>query len=413
MLFQFKINAQANPNAPCQPGQIGSGLSLPPITTPTIWNGSDMQIYNDVIIEPGASLTIQNITVFFTGRTRIIVKRGAKLVIDGAILTAVCDFVMWEGIEVWGNPSITHPTVSVLTATNYQPSLQENGLVIVKNSSEIQHAGNGIKTVKVLNFGTANQTRDLGYVNGIALVSDSKFYNNGCSMVMFGNYMDVVSNVSNTDFIVDQNFHDPNQVYGTGATPQVQIFMQKIKGFKVSNGSVFDNQIGIGGGGWCIQTYNSSFTIENGNNFYNWSDAIWSLISVPNPSIGQVFITGNTFENNFRSILLEGYDQDLMINDFNINISYNNIRLAQLQSNENYGIDLHGCANYNVENNFIDGGGDFTYGEGIVLIASQPSNICYVQKNRFGTNPPASYEVGIRTFSKNETTQLLCNFFYG
>ncbi len=58
-------------------------------------------ITGDVIIESGVSLFI-NSTIFMPPSSRIIVKNGAKLVVNGGTITNGCSSP-WQGIEVWGN----------------------------------------------------------------------------------------------------------------------------------------------------------------------------------------------------------------------------------------------------------------------------------------------------------------------
>ncbi|MDX9906848.1 MAG: S8 family serine peptidase, partial [Bacteroidales bacterium] len=77
---------------------------IPPIEVNTTWD-SDMNIYNNINVEFGAELTIQNCTISISSWAKIIVKPGGKLILNNCILTGICNSIMWPGIEVWGYPN--------------------------------------------------------------------------------------------------------------------------------------------------------------------------------------------------------------------------------------------------------------------------------------------------------------------
>ncbi len=70
------------------------------ITEDETWDFA-IKLYQDLYVESGATLTITK-EVKMPVAGRIIVKPGAKLIIDGAIITSAHDYP-WQGIEVWGN----------------------------------------------------------------------------------------------------------------------------------------------------------------------------------------------------------------------------------------------------------------------------------------------------------------------
>ncbi len=84
----------------------GAGYTNPGntnIQSNTTWNTLHT-IEGDVIIESGVTLTIDNTTLRFGPKGRIIVKRPGQLIVYGSTLTNLeyCGN-MWQGIEVWGN----------------------------------------------------------------------------------------------------------------------------------------------------------------------------------------------------------------------------------------------------------------------------------------------------------------------
>ncbi len=108
-------------------------------------------VNGDVILEAGATLTIK-CHVIMAKDKRIIVKRGAKLIVDGGVIStkgpavSTCDGVTrkdrWLGIEVWGNTSAT--TSANMFKENYTPLTTDPGIVILKNQAHLKFAKVGV-----------------------------------------------------------------------------------------------------------------------------------------------------------------------------------------------------------------------------------------------------------------------------
>lgn len=144
------------------------------ITGDIIWDknsfGTNSIINNDIIIEDGAKLTVTNggsgtITLKMHPDSKIIVKPGGKLILDGCELDCACDDSMWQGIEVWGDAS-QHQCV---TNGRY---LQ--GYLEMKNHSTIKNA---ICAVRLYDPDRPNAS-----TGGIIHAEDSYFINNANSV---------------------------------------------------------------------------------------------------------------------------------------------------------------------------------------------------------------------------------------
>jgi parallel beta-helix repeat protein len=96
------------------------------ITGNTTWN-SNRKIASIINVENGVTLTIQNATISFASVAKIIVKPGGRLLLDGCTLTNACAGELWQGIEVWGNPSNVQNTGS-------------QGFLEMKNGATIENA---------------------------------------------------------------------------------------------------------------------------------------------------------------------------------------------------------------------------------------------------------------------------------
>lgn len=130
------------------------------VTSDEFWD-FDFKIYSDIIIEQGYTLTI-NCKVILPTQARIIVEKGAKLIIDGGIVTTECENEMWQGIEVQGNSSQHQYTVGGSCA---------QGTVILQNGAVIENAECGIKTINTNAASPASTT------GGIIQADNSTFRN--------------------------------------------------------------------------------------------------------------------------------------------------------------------------------------------------------------------------------------------
>jgi len=164
------------------------------ITQPTVWNTARI-CNSDVFIEPGASLTIQCKVVMAAG-TRIVTKRGARLIVDGARIStkgrtkSVCNGITnterWDGIEVWGNTAVV--TTTNMLNENYTLQSTDPGVVTLKNGAVIEHAYIGVQAqqngtpwnVQQQHFGGLVSTNGAEFLNcrkAVAYISDKPIKN--------------------------------------------------------------------------------------------------------------------------------------------------------------------------------------------------------------------------------------------
>ncbi|MBP9081003.1 MAG: S8 family peptidase [Flavobacteriales bacterium] len=102
-----------------------------PLTGSQTWSDNRF-VKGDLILEPGALLIVTG-TLRFADGAKLIVKQGARLIVDGGTLTKAqgCHDSLWAGIEAWGTSNqhqfpTNHPT--------YQ------GMVVLKNGAIVEHA---------------------------------------------------------------------------------------------------------------------------------------------------------------------------------------------------------------------------------------------------------------------------------
>ncbi|MCI1267159.1 MAG: T9SS type A sorting domain-containing protein [Saprospiraceae bacterium] len=90
------------------------------------------ELDQNVEIESGATLRI---TCDQRTNAKFIVKRGAKLIVDGCTISNFCPTDYWPGIEVWGNPGVSHPTGDL---ENFQLDPNGPGVVVLKAATLIK-----------------------------------------------------------------------------------------------------------------------------------------------------------------------------------------------------------------------------------------------------------------------------------
>ena len=147
-----------NPSACCEPE---SDMWIN--TTQTIVD--DMYLNGNIYINPGAQLTITSAIQFTEGKG-IIVKRGAKLYLNGGILTKCPNAENWDGITVEGNSSLSQPNSSGM------PTQLQSGIVLTNNNAKIEWARTAIHTHKF------NDSNNDAYWGGLIDCSNTTFINN-------------------------------------------------------------------------------------------------------------------------------------------------------------------------------------------------------------------------------------------
>lgn len=104
-----------------------------PIKKDEVWD-FDIQLYRDLIVQRGNTLTI-NGTLRLSGPAKIIVEKGATLIVTGRI-TSACPTQNWEGIQVDGNKKVLKK--AILTTTDRTLKTAQGGVVIVTDKATIE-----------------------------------------------------------------------------------------------------------------------------------------------------------------------------------------------------------------------------------------------------------------------------------
>lgn len=243
----------------------------------TYWSGSEQLIDSDIEIEPGYTLTISNV-VSLTEGARIIVKRGAKLIVDGGHLTSLCPN-KWMGVEVWGTGDVR------------QEQSMAHGIVELKNGAIIENAKTGIAAIKRSNpiYGLPIAFF-LNYSGGIITATNSTI-RNCATAVRFWPYPSSTTSLiensasvfSEVNFEVGEDYiiQEEDDVFKTMA------FLDGINGvtFKsvlMNNSQLFNNRLTTNNPDYGIYAINSTFQLEKtivNNRIENFTYGVFCIAS--------------------------------------------------------------------------------------------------------------------------------------
>ncbi len=345
----------------------------------TTWNAADfiggnVFIGQDLTINAGVVFTINSgVTVKFAENARLIIKPGAKVVLNGSTLTNHCANY-WPGVEVWGQ-------------SNMKQTNANQGFLDMKNGAIIEHAACGVRLGNLAST-VPNWTYDWSKTGGIIKsVGGCTFRNNrkDVEFLAYQNFNTVggqnilLKNVSRfTDCSFAVNAALPNV---TNLSERVSLY--DVDGVKFTACYFFISGAGVvaypmNNRSNAIYSVASSFTIESrcsayvplggecepgyltastlgdpGNDvipskFVNFKQAIRAI---GGDAFGTISISGTLFLENRMGIYLGGID--------NASIYRNRFKIAPTGALISYGLSMLGCTGYLVERNSFEGPNEY------------------------------------------------------
>ena len=314
------------------------------ITSDEIWT---LNRYNlgDVSIETGNTLIIQSPSIKMKREGKIIVKPGAKLIVDGAKISSACGEI-WKGIEVWGS-SIAHQFPDA--SGNYQQGYLE------LDGATIENAYNAV---------TLWDPDDWNSTGGIIKAYNSTFKNNRRS-VEFMSYQNVdpntgdprrnESNFSDCDFLVDDD-------YLGSIDFAYHVSMWEVDGVIFKSCDFSNTMTTNANSGYGIYTMDAGFQVKSScltaSNPCPELDLIPSTFtgfyagigSLGTNSIRPVYVDEGVFNENGYGIKLSASDFATIINNrITVDDNYKDAGDCGLQYG--VGVDLLNCNDYAVEEN--------------------------------------------------------------
>jgi hypothetical protein len=293
-------------------------------------------------IKAPATLIIKSIIKFPT-MAKIEVEPGAKLVVDGGILTNYCSS-MWLGIEVWGD------------STQKQSSLTQ-GCVYFQNNAMLENSRIGITTCRKDNNGEIIWST----TGGIIHATNSTFRNNYKAIEFLTYHFPQSSTFHNVSFLTSGNFSDRVSL------PSDFISLLEVKGilfegcrfinlntdttlaapessgrgiYSIDAEYIVDEQ--------CIgQTYPCTETIPS-----YFSGLRYGIKAENTNPMYTINVNKSIVNNNYRGIYLSGMDfASLTQNVFKLP------KFSQVgpgaPTDTLYGVYLNSCSNYKIQENIF------------------------------------------------------------
>ena len=256
----IKNSADPIADADDYPGLVGAGrvnayqalllaqsyLRPDTITTAITWN-QKKHIYADLIIDSLATLTITD-TLYIAGGSRIIVRPGGKLIVNGGTLTSACDGEMWQGIIVEGHKNIR------------QTELAQGSVIL--NNATIENARTAISTKG------ADTNTMYDHSGGIVQATNSLFRNNmrTAEFLSYENHKPNNSVTDNVSFFFRCSFTvDDNNLFAeNNAAFENHVTLWQVRGVQF-NGCSFRNETTVPTGsarGKAIYTEDAGFIAQ-------------------------------------------------------------------------------------------------------------------------------------------------------
>jgi len=368
----------------------------------TMWGGDDKLIDCDIEIESGATLTIHN-TVKLTDNARIIVKKGAKLIVDGGTITNLCT-KRWKGIEVWGTSNLP------------QDQQGAQGIVELKNGATIENAITAVETIKRSNPNYFAQTYYREYSGGIVTIDNATIKNCETGIRFWpypygSNYeyatlqqQENISTIKNTHFLVDEEF----LTFPSTTLFNSMIYLDGINGISLESNLLENNQQALyemGKRGYGIYANNSNFHLSKGVNNSSIKNFNYGVYSISSGELnGFTSIHETVFDQNKTGVYISYPDNmaspvDILFNEFYT--AYGNA------VDRSSGLYLDNTYSFIVEENAFTGdrkispigiaSNSSTYTYGIVV------NNCGEATNRLYNNEINGFDFGIQAQDYNRS----------
>ena len=364
----------ANPNT-----LIANTISNAVITSSTTWRGLDCKVNGSIVVENGATLSIESSLLRFNDLDgRIVVKQGGKLIIDSSMLKSERNCSdMWQGIEVWGN--------SYATQSEDASGQYAQGYVELRNGATIENA------ICALALWRPDYWSMTG---GIVHADDAVFRNNQRSVhaLHYKNTNPVNGMQTNYNswfkrcqFIVDENYHgDEEHVF------HKHVDLDHVRGIKffACDFSVSAPSSNISYWTSGIAGYEAGFSVSgmcSNNNIYpcpsydnSTFSGFLSAISAVNDGTRTpptITVTRSSFNNNDFGIYISNLSNtSVRFCDFNVKRQDNWLCGA--------GIFLENVLNYSVEENALAKTNTFN-GEGYGIVIKNCAVQSKVYRNQF------------------------------
>ncbi len=366
---------------------------VPLIITKTQGWEETRYIHTDIVVKTGNTLIIRDEVLFAPG-AKIVVERGAKLIVDGGVLKGACNNT-WQGIELWGNKSQKQ-----LATTQ--------GTVELKNGAIIEDAVVAIQTYK---------PGSRSYSGGIIYADDAVFRNNQTD-VLFEQYANVAAGTeyANLSYFKNCEFETTNAT--RFATITRHTWLNSVNGIKFYGCRFIERRTGLDVlryGAKGIDASLSGFMVDNHpvtNQPCEFSNMLYGVYSsgLSNPARFSVSVRQVVFAS-WRGVYLRDITTATAeLNQFSVPV-YN---VAAPAADYRYGLYLDACNTYLVqENQFTSNAHQLSplTGSSFGLVVNSSGTFAnQLYKNSFVGFGVASEAIGINNVGQTQYgIQFKCN----
>jgi hypothetical protein len=330
-------------------------------------------------IKSNSTLTINNTSCFFGPNSRLIVEKGAKLVVNNSILNSEssCNGYLWPGIEVQGDIN----TRQVITSGRDV----NHGYVILQNNATVKNAHYALQNM-VANGQNIDWSK-LG--GGIVRCTNAKFINcqKAVQFMPYTNHNALGNIVNDLSYFTSCQFLTDAVTASHNFLPETHAAFWYTKGINLTANTfknLTPNAYPVESRGSGIISYDASYDVVRSCNpvnattgacagpqnvFENLYYAIDASASLPTASVR---IIDNVFTNNHRGAVLHAVEYaQVMNNIMSIGDSYNDASSAAVAP---CGIYLDGCDAYVVQNNTLNNASGSSNALDFGIIASYSNN---------------------------------------
>jgi hypothetical protein len=378
------------------------------VNAPVTWTGV-RYLSNDLTVSPGATLTLKG-TLYMSKGKRVIVQRGATLLIDGGTITNACGD-MWYGIELWGTRSVA------------QTQTAAQGRVLLQNNARIENAVAAITTGK-----DVNTTIDPNYAGGVVQAISAFFYNNQTSVrCLFYHWM----TQSNLSYFKNCTFETNRRLNDATLLPIAHVSLNDVRGVALL-GCKFNNTApttifsadhrGVG-----IDSADAVYTVDNltsggsltaASSFSGLTHGVRAAF--PTATTVNVKVSNSDFNNVQRGVQIFGSKGSSVVgNTFNalpnaassgltnatwgarveyaanLLVKDNSVTGANTALQNNYGIIIDNCGNW--PNNLVQGNTLKNLYTGILVRGQNGSGANGVQFRCNTFQPSMTYQLSVAT----------------
>jgi len=374
------------------------------IPTNTTWSSVNYSFCDDLVIQSGATLTVQqNSTLSFARLVNIIVEPGARLIVDKCTLQGLpdCDD-MWGGVEVWGNSN------SAQNTTN-------QGNMIIRNNSVLRDALTGVLLGQRDALGNLVITGN----GGVLSAASMEFRNNRVAIQIEPYRYQNSTSISGCTFIVDDTYLEPQP---NGTRHNAFVTMRGVRTVRISTSQFINNasypavpSAGYTpGDGIVAKTVTFSLKANSFSRLYKAVNVTggWHPPIPPSIALAPSSITAsaNTFTNNHKGITGTRIAGNIAGNNFTVPLGTS---IPQVGSTtETFGLELIAPWNLTVSGNYFTGaaGGSgncqwCSHGVKVEDAGGRFANV-FLFNNRFEKT-----EVGLATRGDNSNLTVRCNHF--